>query len=341
MAAISARQRRGSGAAAAVLLAAAALAGLPAAFVGLAAAPAARPIAAMRGAALAARGGEEELFEASSFAAGSKVNGVVKRLVPYGAFVDIGAEVEGLLHISQISGQRIEDVWSVLEEGQEVEVWIQRNADGKIALTRLEENAKPQAPVDLAPFAAADAGEWHDGVVKRVLGFGAIVSVTLSDSDATAEGLVHVSQIKDSFVDDIDAEVQSGQTVRVRVLAADQATGRMSLSMKEPVKREESPQADLTPFEDIAEDQWLDGKVESIARFGAFVNVAAPGMEEQARGLVHVTQITGEYVERVEDAVQVGDDVKVRVVSVNVPDGKLGLSMVPPGEDPPDEDEGF
>merc|ERR1719401_1687691 len=98
--------------------------------------------------------------------------------------------------------------------------------------------------------------------------------------------------------------------------------------MREPFVRNEDPQPDLTPFEGVAGDTWLDGKVDSLARFGAFVKLAVPGTEEFARGLVHASEISEDYIEYVEDKVKVGDSVKVRIVNVNVPDGKLALSMI-------------
>merc|ERR1719373_442386 len=81
--------------------------------------------------------------------------------------------------------------------------------------------------------------------------------------------------------------------------------------------------ADLTAFQDIAPDQWLDGKVTRTASFGAFVMVTAPGSESSADGLVHITQIRDGFVENVEDEVEVGQDVKVRVQSVDVDAGKM------------------
>merc|ERR1719476_152017 len=83
--------------------------------------------------------------------------------------------------------------------------------------------------------------------------------------------------------------------------------------------------ADLTAFEDIASDQWLEGKVSRTASFGAFVTVTAPDSESSADGLVHITQIRDGFVESVEDELEIGQEVKVRVVSVD--GGKLSLSM--------------
>jgi len=257
---------------------------------------------------------------------GKKVKGVVTGIRPFGAFVDIGAGTDGLLHITQIAPERVEDIDSYLAVGQELDdLWVRAlRGEGKIELTRVAENARPRPSQDLGPFAAEDSATWHSGVVKKVMPYGAIVEVTLSGSGATGEGLVHVSQIRDAFVQNAQDEFEVGQDVQVRVLSAD---GKLSLSMREQDVHEPPPQVDLTPFEAVGKDQWLDGTVVSTARFGAFVKVAPPGSEELAQGLVHITQISDDYVENVADAISAGDDVKVRVVSVDPESGKLSLSM--------------
>merc|ERR1719215_1650469 len=131
-----------------------------------------------------------------------------------------------------------------------------------------------------------------------------------------------------------------GQDVKVRVISVDLGRGKMSLSMKEgggggsrrgPV--------DLSPFENIESDQWLTGKVARVASFGAFVTVTAPDSDVEADGLVHVTQIKDGYVESVEDELEVGQEVQVRVVSVDVEGGKMGLSMKEEGGGDEGEDE--
>merc|ERR1719211_873692 len=87
------------------------------------------------------------------------------------------------------------------------------------------------------------------------------------------------------------------------------------------------PPADLSAFEGIPADQWLTGKVARTAPFGAFVTLTAPDSDATADGLVHITAIRDGFVEDVNDEVSVGDEVQVRVISVDVMDGKMSLSM--------------
>merc|ERR1712008_149719 len=129
--------------------------------------------------------------------------------------------------------------------------------------------------------------------------------------------------------EDVASEVQIGQTVKVRILNVDLQRGKMSLSMKAGFSEggQARQPADLSTFEGIASDEWLDGKVARITSFGAFVTVTAPGGKSTADGLVHITQITDGFVENVEDHVQQGQEVQVRVISVDVMAGKMSLTM--------------
>ncbi|CAK9046975.1 30S ribosomal protein S1 [Durusdinium trenchii] len=265
---------------------------------------------------------------------GKKYDGTVRSVLDFGAFVDIGAESEGLLHISRISGERVENIYDVLSEGQKVEVWVsgKREDEEKFGLTMVEGkmDSAPRAPADLTPFADLPSDEWYNGKVARTAPFGAFVTVTL-DSGAQADGLVHVSKIKDGFVDNVDDEVSIGQDVKVRIEDVDLDSNRMRLSMREGGFGG-GPRApvDLTPFESISPDNWLKGKVARLAPFGAFVTVTTPDGDATADGLVHITQIRDGFVESVEDELQVGQEVEVRVESANNEDGKMSLSMKQP-----------
>lgn len=257
---------------------------------------------------------------------GGKYKGTVKTVLDFGAFVDIGAEAEGLVHISRISTDRVNDIRDYLTEGQEVDVWVTEvRDDGKFGLTMVEGRAGGRPPqADVSKFADISSEEWLDGVVQRVVPFGAFVEITNADGDK-AQGLVHVSQIRDGFVDNIEEEVSEGQEVKVRVQNVDVEMKRISLSMKEGFTPREP--VDLSGFEGVSPDTWLTGTVASIKSFGAFVRVSPPDGGPEAEGLVHITQLKDGFVESVEDEVQLNDEVQVRVTSVDNDAGKLGLSM--------------
>merc|ERR1712032_128157 len=147
--------------------------------------------------------------------------------------------------------------------------------------------------------------------------------------DAAADGLVHITAIKDGFVEDVNDEVSEGDEVQVRILSVDVFGGKMSLTMgsEDGAFSAARAPADLSAFEGIPSDQWLTGKVARTAPFGAFVTVTAPDSDAVADGLVHITAIKDGFVEDVNDEVSEGDEVQVRIVSVDVSGGKMSLTM--------------
>lgn len=265
---------------------------------------------------------------------GQKFEGTIRSVLDFGAFVDIGAEVDGLVHISRVANERVNDIHEYVQEGQEIECWVSEiRDDGKLGLSMVESkigsSGGGRRPADLTPFAELNPDDFYDGTVARTAPFGAFVTVKL-EGGAQADGLVHISQIRDGFVENVDDEISEGQDVKVRVISVDMDRGQMKLSMKEGFGGGgggggRAP-ADLTQFESIEPNTWIDGKVARVANFGAFVTVTAPG-GATADGLVHVTQIRDGFVERVEDELQEGQEVKVRIQSVDSFSGKMSLSM--------------
>ena len=242
---------------------------------------------------------------------GQKYSGTVRSVLDFGAFVDIGSESDGLLHISRMSRERIDNVYDFVQEGQQVDVWISgKRDDGKYGLTMVEgmtDDGGRRAPADLTPFQDLSPDEFQKGVVARTAPFGAFVTVTL-EGGASADGLVHVSQIKDGFVENVDDELSVGDEVQVRVQSVDLDAGRMSLSMRAGFGGGGGgggfrQPADLSAFEGVSQDEWLTGKVARLAPFGAFVTVTANDVS--ADGLVHITQIRDGFVESAEASVVV------------------------------------
>mmetsp|Transcript_31497 Transcript_31497/g.84227 ORF Transcript_31497/g.84227 Transcript_31497/m.84227 type:complete len:203 (-) Transcript_31497:221-829(-) len=180
---------------------------------------------------------------------------------------------------------------------------------------------------DVTPF-AGKVEEWFLGRVVSIAPYGAFVKITL-DSGEEGTGLVHLSRIADTFVDNINDFVEVGKAVRVKLIGCDTATNRMSLSMREgpPRPRVEREPVDLTPFEGIDAATWIKGEVVSIRSYGAFVAIKAPGSDATADGLVHTSQVKDGVVANMRDELEVGQEVQVRVVSVDAGMGKMGLSM--------------
>jgi len=272
---------------------------------------------------------------------GQKLRATVVSIAPFGAFVDFGGEREGLVHISCISTERVEVIEDYVQEGQQVDVWIKDiKEDGKIAMTMVEGKlggggGGRRERADISLFQGVAPSEWLTGTVVQTVNFGIFVSVTPPGSSTPADGLVHITQIRDGYVDSTEEEVEIGQEVKVRVVGVDVQAGRLSLSMKEDGGgggggRGRRAPVDMTPFADFPPDEWLKGTVQRIAPFGFFVSVTLPD-GATADGLVHITRIREGFVENIEDEAEVGQEIDVRIESVDIDAGKMSLSMLDDG----------
>jgi len=193
-------------------------------------------------------GGKSNKKPISEYSVGSTVPGKVVSIMPYGAFVDIGASTDGLVHVSQLADDFVKDIESVVKVGDQVEVRITEiNAENnKVSLSMRSENAKPQGggrqgggggrkeiPEE---FKNKDVKEFIKGTVASVADYGAFVTIAEG-----VDGLVHVSQLSTERVESVAKFVNVGQEVEVRIINFDSKKGRLSLSMKpwtEPTEEE-------------------------------------------------------------------------------------------------------
>jgi len=284
--------------------------------------------------------GEEggERFPITDLKVGQELQGVVISVAPFGAFCDVGADRDGLVHISRISEGFVDNIDDYVQPGNEVKVWVTEvSEDGRLGLSMVEGKAAgggggQRAPQgDIGAFQDVPPSEWLPAVVRSTTGFGVFVAVSPPGGGDEVQGLVHVSQIRDGFVESPHDEVSIGQEVQVRVLNCDVVGQRLSLSMREegsgPPARDNSPPVDLTPFESVGVNEWLKGTVASTTGFGIFVKVPVPDSDEEAQGLVHVTQIRDGFVEDPGQEVEIGQEVQIRIVQVDVDGNRLSLSM--------------
>lgn len=166
-----------------------------------------------------------------------KLQGKVTRVELFGAFVDIGVGRDGLVHISQLQRDRVNRVAEVVNEGDEVTVWVQRvdPRRGRIGLTMIE---PPEHTLeDLEP------GVVLAGKVTRLEHYGAFVDIGVE-----RDGLLHVSEIAPGYVKDPAEYVSVGDKVKVRVVSVNLRKGQIELSMKdlptdepEEIEEEEAP----------------------------------------------------------------------------------------------------
>jgi predicted RNA-binding protein with RPS1 domain len=173
---------------------------------------------------------------------GQKYAGTIVNTAPFGAFVDFGAERQGLVHISCLTDGFVDNVDDVVQAGQEVEVWVKQvSEDGKIGLTMVESKLgggggggrAPRAPVDLSGFVDSVWGDRITGKVVSITNFGCFVQLEAPTGDAgPQQGLVHISEMSDGFVEDPWSITEVGAEVSVVVKDVDADSGRLSLTMK-------------------------------------------------------------------------------------------------------------
>jgi predicted RNA-binding protein with RPS1 domain len=188
---------------------------------------------------------------------GQQVKGTVKRITEFGAFVDIGVGRDGLVHISELSAKRVGKVADVLQEGQEVQLWIKKldRDRNRISLTMTEPGKRTIRDLQ--------KGEVVEGTVTRILPYGAFIDIGIG-----RDALLHVREMGEGFVAKPEDVVQVGQMVEVRVIEIARRRSRVDLSMKglrdepQPVQQEAQAQAAPQPEpEPEYEDNFADVEV--------------------------------------------------------------------------------
>ena len=157
-----------------------------------------------------------------------QLKGTVKRLELYGAFIDLGIDATGLIHISKLGGDQVNRVSDVLNEGDEVTVWVEKVDPERqqVMLTML-----PPLAVD---WTELKTDQVYEGKVTRLETFGAFVSI-----GAEREGLVHISELSHNYVKSPGEVVNVGDEVQVKVLGFNRRKRRIDLSMKALVEKPE------------------------------------------------------------------------------------------------------
>lgn len=296
--------------------------------------------------ALSARGGAEEeddedeeyVFQPAlpmgELAQGQAFQGVVTRILPFGAFVDFGWEKEGLVPRSKLRDGKVdEEVQDLVKVGQTVKVWISEiDKDNRLTLSMTPNkvfNVVSRGPV--ARFKGYSSSEWLEGTVTGIQKYGAFVSITPAEGGEPSQGLVGIRELQAGFVADVGEVVKIGEKVKVRVLEVDVNTNRMALSMKpepgsvpEPAAPSGGRKANLQEFAD-ATNTWCEGVVTRIENYGAFVDVMPPSGGDPVSGLLHISQIKDGRVDDPAEELEVNQQVKVRILRVD--EKGLSLSM--------------
>lgn len=261
---------------------------------------------------------------------GREMAGIVVKVAPFGIFVDVGADKQGLVHISQLSTDFVPDINTFAKPGESVTVWVHRILEqGRLDLTMIAPVSAEKAEANLAKFEHVPADQWLDGSVTGTSNFGAYVNILEPGGTEVVQGIVHISQIADGFVEHPAEVVQPGQQVKVRILEVKE--GKLRLSMRELVEGSFQPpdSQDVSDFVGMSPSVWLAGKVSHARHYGIFVDVHPPQGGASVQGLVHISEIREGFVDDSALDVDTGQEVKVRVISVEPELGRVSLSMRP------------
>lgn len=243
---------------------------------------------------------------------GAKIAGKVVNLVPYGAFIEIEEGVEGLVHVTEMSWtKRITKPGELLKVGDEVEavvLGIQKDEEKiSLGIRQLDPN-----PWDMVVHNYPVGAHVH-GKVRNITTYGAFIEL-----EEGIDGMVHVSDMSWTRKVNHPSEVlKKGDEIDAIVLDVDTSQQRISLGMKQ-----------------LADDPWSDvdarfrigdvvtGKVSKITAFGAFVE-----LQDHIDGLVHISQINEDRVEKIKDVLKVDDEVTARVIKIDREERRIGLSI--------------
>ncbi|MDG2254387.1 MAG: 30S ribosomal protein S1 [Opitutaceae bacterium] len=248
----------------------------------------------------------------NKYPVGARVAGKVVNLVPYGAFIEIEEGVEGLVHVTEMSWtKRITKPSELLKVGDDVEavvLGIQKDEEKiSLGIRQLDPN-----PWDMVVHNYPVGAHVH-GKVRNITTYGAFVEL-----EEGIDGMVHVSDMSWTRKINHPSEVlKKNDEIDALVLDVDTSSQRISLGMKQ-----------------LANDPWSDidsrfrigdvvtGIVSKITSFGAFVE-----LQDHIDGLVHISQISEERIEKIKDVVNLEDEVTARVIKIDREERRIGLSI--------------
>jgi small subunit ribosomal protein S1 len=249
---------------------------------------------------------------AEKYPVGSKVTGKVVNIMPYGAFVEVENGIEGLIHVSEMSWtKRISRATEVVNLGDEVEAIVldMQPDTKKISLGLRQTTPNPwEVLAEKYPV-----GSKIKGKVRNMTSYGAFIEI-----ENDIDGMIHVSDMSWTRKINNPAELlKNGEEVEAIILAIAPEQQRISLGMKQ---LEEDPWKNIDTFYKIGDI--VEGKVTKITAFGGFIELS-----HKIDGLIHVSQISDSHIDKVKDALKIGQDVQARVIKIDKDDRRIGLSI--------------
>ena len=237
------------------------------------------------------------------------VEGAVIEVVKGGLIIDIG--LRGFLPASLVEMRRVRDLQPYVGKTLEAKIIELDKNRNNVVLSRRAWLEQTQSEVRQTFLNQLQKGQIRSGVVSSIVNFGAFVDL------GGVDGLVHVSELSWKHIDHPSEVVEVGQEVTVEVLDVDMDRERVSLSLK---ATQEDPWQHFARTHQIG--QVTPGRVTKLVPFGAFVRV-----EEGIEGLVHISELAERHVEIPEQIVQVGDEIFVKVIDIDLERRRISLSL--------------
>ena len=249
---------------------------------------------------------------ATKYPVNATVKGTVVNVMSYGAFVKLEDGIEGLVHISEMSWtKRISHPSELVNIDDVIEVVVLRIDEQKqeISLGMKQTQSNPWEKVaDKYPL-----GSLVRGKVRNLTNYGAFIEI-----EEGIDGLLHVSDMSWTRKISHPSEVvEKGQELECKVLSVDQDRRRIALGLKQ---MDDDPWSTDIPNR-YQQGQLVKGKVTKITNFGVFV-----GLEDGLEGLLHISELADHKVENPQEVVNVGDEIEVKILRVDIEERKIGLS---------------
>lgn len=251
-----------------------------------------------------------DMTEVSTIKKGDIVKGIVVKVEDNQAYVDIGYKYDGVITARELSSVPLDNISDAVQLGQEVTCKVLSINDGKETLTLSRKQVESEKAWDKMQE-YLDNNETIEAKVVDVVKGGLVV-------DVGVRGFIPASMVERHFVEDFSD--YKGRTLRLKVKEIDKVNNKLILSQKD-VLEEEFQAKKKEVLEGLKPDQVIEGTVQRLTQFGAFVDVG--GVD----GLVHISELSYQHVDKPSDVVKEGDKVKVKILKVDPENERISLSI--------------
>jgi len=247
--------------------------------------------------------------EVKNFEVGNRLKGIVSKVEEKQVVVEIAeSKLDGIIPISELSSLHIEKAGNVVAEGDELELQVLKVEEDALILSKRKVDAEKAWDQLVEKF---ENNETFEAEIKDVVKGGLVV-------DLGVRGFVPASLVESHFVEDFSD--YKGKTLSFKIIELDKEKNRIILSHK-AVQEEEKLKQKQQLLSSLQPGQVLEGTVQRITDFGAFVDIG--GMD----GLVHISQLSHQHIEKTSDVVEEGQKVQVKVLSVDQDNERISLSI--------------